>query len=388
MAAKTKEVLTIETELINKQEIFRMLVLAHCTKLPLLLVGKPGVGKTAIVMGYARAFLNMNIDTSDPVKVAAAEEEFVNRIFMIETDEGTKSSDIKGMADLEKLFKEDKFELYAPITQADVVIINEVDKASSAIRNSLLGIMNEKFLFTGKHKIPCKWQLFIATCNEIPKDELNSPFWDRFVLKSEVNRVTAGDLTRYFSRGGKKYKEQFKVNMPDVEEIDAISVSERKMDKFLDVAYTECTDRTLTFVPTLARAVSLIWEFSMDKSLVKVASIMLSQSMASKLQDKLTSSEVKALLSKIDMTYSINTSAGIDTHVQEIEKLITQFAQAGKLDEEEVTELETSLEFVISQHPIKQRGGEIEDMLKKALGSNPMLATTDQDKPPVYYKNI
>ena len=39
----TQEVRTIETSLINKEEVFKMLALAESTGLPLLLVGQPGV---------------------------------------------------------------------------------------------------------------------------------------------------------------------------------------------------------------------------------------------------------------------------------------------------------------------------------------------------------
>jgi len=61
--------------------------------------------------------------------------------------------------------------LWPLLASSDIVVINEVDKASSNVRNSLLGVMNEKFLFNGKSKIPCNWQLFVATCNEIPKED-------------------------------------------------------------------------------------------------------------------------------------------------------------------------------------------------------------------------
>ena len=65
------------------------------------------------------------------------------------------------MPDLGKLFTDNEYSLSTPIADAEIVIINEVDKASSAIRNAMLGVMNEKFLFNGKHKIPCKWKLFV-----------------------------------------------------------------------------------------------------------------------------------------------------------------------------------------------------------------------------------
>lgn len=191
----TQEVRTIDTSLINKEEVFKMLALAESTGLPCLLVGAPGVAKTKTIIEYAKAWLNRD------GKMSA--EDFANKIYILETDEGTKSSEIKGMPDLGKLFTDNKYELNTPIADAEIVIINEVDKASSGIRNAMLGVMNEKFLFNGKHKIPCKWKLFVATCNEIPKDEIGSPFWDRFMLKMTVNRVSAGELVKYFDKGAR-----------------------------------------------------------------------------------------------------------------------------------------------------------------------------------------
>jgi MoxR-like ATPase len=55
MADKTKSITTghvreIETGLINKEEVFKMLALAEATGLPTLLVGPPGVGMTKTVV--------------------------------------------------------------------------------------------------------------------------------------------------------------------------------------------------------------------------------------------------------------------------------------------------------------------------------------------------
>lgn len=370
---KTQEVLTINTSLINKKEVFRMLALAHSTGLPLLLVGAPGTGKTKVVLDYAKAWLMSGIDPSDKVAMKAAADGFMNKVFILETDEGTKASEVKGMPDLERLFTDNKYELATPIADAEIVIINEVDKASSAIRNSLLGVMNEKYLFNGKHKIPCKWKLMIATCNEIPKEEEGSPFWDRFILKMPVNRVSAGELVKYFEGGAKNYKETFDIGIPSKEEINSIQIATPKLEKYLEVGYTQCSDRTLTFVPTLAKAISFIWDESIDKSLVKVAGLMISNSAASELQNKLMNPEVKALLTKIEMIYTINDSAGIDAHLIEIETLLSGYTAQGKIDESQAMEIETSIQYVLENHPIKKKESEIESLLEDAL-TQPQVA--------------
>ena len=235
--SKLLETRTINSSLIDKEEVFKMLALAEATGLPLLLVGPPGVAKTKTIIEYAKAWLNKD------GKMTA--QDFANKMYILETDEGTKASEIKGVPDLGRLFTENKYELNTPIADAEIVIINEVDKASSGIRNAMLGVMNEKFLFNGKQKTPCKWKLFVATCNEIPKEEQGSPFWDRFMLKMTVGRVSAGEMVKYFDKGAKNYKEKFNIGIPNKAEIDSVEIITNKLEKYLEVGYQNYADNPL-----------------------------------------------------------------------------------------------------------------------------------------------
>lgn len=357
----TQEVRQIETSLINKEEVFKMLALAEATGLPLLLVGEPGVAKTKTIIEYAKAWLNKD------GKMTA--EDFANKMYILETDEGTKASEIKGMPDLQTLFTENKYELNTPIADADIVIINEVDKASSAIRNAMLGVMNEKFLFNGKHKIPCKWKLFIATCNEIPKDEVDSPFWDRFMLKMTVNRVSAGEMAKYYEKGARNYREKFAIGVPNKAEIDSVEIPVKKLEKYLEVGYTKSSDRTLTFVPGLAKAVSYIWDISVDKALVKTAQIMIDQNAASNLQNKLMSAEVKAVMNKVEMLHSYSTNEQLELAVAEVESLINAYTTRGVLDQGQVEEIELSMQYIIQNHPARKEYQSSEDFDNMLDGS-------------------
>jgi len=358
--AKAADTRIIDSSLINKEEVFKMIALAEATQLPLLLVGKPGTAKTKTVIEYSKAWLQKDGST-------VTNQDFMNKLYILETDEGTKSSEVKGMPDLQVLFTENKYEITAPISTADIVVVNEVDKASSNVRNSLLGVMNEKFLFNGKYKMPCKWKLFVATCNEIPKDELNSPFWDRFILKMNVSRVSAGEMSKYYAAGAKNYSEKVEFGVPNKAEIDSITIPSSKLEKFLEVGYNHLSDRTLTFVPTLARAVSFIWNISIDKALVKVASIMISNAAASDLQSRLYSQEVKNVLTKIETLQSYNSEETLNQALVEIEGLIAGYASQGKIDQVQVEEIEIALSYVLENHPYKDTSKDTEEQLAEMV---------------------
>jgi MoxR-like ATPase len=343
-----------------------MLALAEATGLPCLLIGQPGVAKTKTVLEYAKAWLNRDGKMTP--------QDFANKIYILETDEGTKASEIKGMPDLDKLFTENKYELNAPIADAEIIIINEVDKASSAIRNAMLGVMNEKFLFNGKHKVPCKWKLFIATCNEIPKDEKDSPFWDRFMLKQTVTRVSAGEMVKYYNKGARNYKEKFTLGIPNTSEIESLEVPVNKLEKYLEVGYQHSSDRTLTFVPKLTKAVSYIWDISIDKALVKTAQIMIGQAAGSELQNKLMSAEVKAVMSKVEMLQSYTTNEQLELAIAEIESLINTYTSRGIMDVTQVEEIELSMQYILANHPARKNqdsSAQFEEMMSNAQVSNP-----------------
>ena len=84
----------IKTNLTKKTELFNVLALAKSIELPILLIGDPGVAKTAAVMDFAKA-----------VNGGDLEDE---QVFMLETDEGTRSSAIKGNVDIEALTTRNK----------------------------------------------------------------------------------------------------------------------------------------------------------------------------------------------------------------------------------------------------------------------------------------
>lgn len=275
----------INTNLMKKLETFKVMALGEALRTPILLIGPPGVAKTAAVIDYAKASLG-KLSGSD--------------LFLLETDEGTKSNAIKGNVDLEALTTENKYKVDSPVTKAKVVVVNEIDKASASLRNSLLGIMNERVLFNGKEKVPCKWTNFIATCNEIPEDEADSPFWDRFLITHDVKRLSPSDMMKYYAKGGKTFRQNHNITLPEQSDIDAITLDMSRLKTVLDMCHKDLSDRALSFLPTLIKNVMCVWSYDESRAMVKTVELLVGKSAAKDVAKNLVPSQVRAVYDRID----------------------------------------------------------------------------------------
>lgn len=253
---------TIKTNLLAKDELFRMLAVAEAIKMPILLLGEPGVGKTQALLDYASAMFD-----HDKVQVRA-------KSFIIETDEGTRTSQISGRVDMKKLLEDKEYVIDAPIADAEYILINEVDKGSSGIRNTLLSVMREKALFYGGEIKKCHWKLFAASCNEIPEDEKDSPFWDRFVAVHKVERIGADKINDMW-RGlyDQKGKSLLKINVPQVQDFASCKVNEGLLNKFVEIIYENVSDRTLAHIPKLVKGIKLVFKCPDAQAIMKAATM-------------------------------------------------------------------------------------------------------------------
>lgn len=328
----------IDTSLMGKEEVFKMLALAEAARLPVLFVGPPGVAKTNTVLDYAAA--GYKLDTPE------GKEQYENDVYILETDEGTKSSEIKGRLNMREFIQNHEFVLNTPAATAKYVVINEIDKASGGMRNSFLGMMNERYVYNGENKIPCKWELFVATCNEIPKEEVDSPFWDRFILKYTVNRMTMDQLTQYFKNGDKKFNSKFDLYIPTEEEISNIIIPNYKLSSFLDVAYKNLSDRTLSYVPRLTKIVSLVFGVGINSALIKTAEILIGPAASQTLSKKLITPEMKTIYDKMDLIPGIKDKEHYVNVMDEIGLIISNFRKSNKITDEQIEELQAALKEI------------------------------------------
>jgi hypothetical protein len=314
----------IKTKLVGKDELFKVIALGEATRMPILFVGEPGVAKTQTLIDYAAAMSGYD-------KEKARKETFV-----LELDEGTKSSEIKGRVNMKELLVNKDYKIDAPIADARYVLINEVDKGSSAVRNTMLSVMREKALFLGSEIRQCKWQLFAGSCNVIPDDELENPFWDRFLITYTVDRIKSTDMwNKVWGKPGKQY--EIPINIPDNSEIDAESLDSKMMIIFGKEIQKEVSDRTMVAVPVITKAVKLIWGLPDAEAIMKACELVCPQKaqvLSSKLEDPAIVSiktKIKDISSITEPDLLVQSINGIESEISQLKSNPSYKGQADQL---------------------------------------------------------
>lgn len=161
----------LEKPFVGRYEEAKLIALALLTREHAILIGEPGTAKSAMIRRAAQL-------------VGA-------RFFSYLMTKFTEPSELFGPLDINAL-KEGR---YVRITkgklpEADIVFLDEIFKASSAILNALLSILNERVFFDGYTEIVVPlWSLFSAT-NEVPEDPELEALYDRILLRQYVRPLS------------------------------------------------------------------------------------------------------------------------------------------------------------------------------------------------------
>lgn len=77
------------------------------------------------------------------------------------------------------------------LPEAEIVFLDEVFKASSAILNALLTVMNERRFHTGSGVVQVPLRSMLAASNELPDEDELAALYDRFLLRFTVGYIEA-----------------------------------------------------------------------------------------------------------------------------------------------------------------------------------------------------
>ncbi|MBI1494373.1 AAA family ATPase [Halocynthiibacter styelae] len=169
-------------QLVERRVLFELVVLGIITKEHVLFIGPPGTGKSAAVKSAARQFSGTYF------------EYLIGRF--------TEPGELFGALDLAAL----KDGQVRPVVQnmlpeANIAFLDEIFLGSTAILNSLLGVLNERVYKRGTFE--CKVPLWscVAASNALPEDPMLQAFADRFLLTSFVEPVSEENLNALLSAG-------------------------------------------------------------------------------------------------------------------------------------------------------------------------------------------
>lgn len=152
------------TGLVGREQLAELIMLAAVAQEHLLVIGPPGTAKSAVVRRVAQSL--------------------GGRYFEYLLGRYTEPSEIFGTVDLRRL-REGTVETDTTgmLPQADVAFLDEVFLGSTAILNSLLGVLNERRFRRGHTDVACPIRVCVGAANALPADESLSAFADRFMLR-------------------------------------------------------------------------------------------------------------------------------------------------------------------------------------------------------------
>jgi len=209
-AARVREAVHSATVgLVGRDQLAELMVLAAIAEEHLLIVGPPGTAKSAVVR-----------------RVAAA---LGGRYFEYLLGRFTEPSELFGPVDLRKL-REGLVEtdVAGMLPEAEVAFLDEVFLGSTAILNTLLGVLNERRFRRGHTDVACPLRICVGAANALPEDESLAAFADRFLLHLFVDAVPDHQLEALLAGGWQAERAEV-VHAADLADLDMLARQVRQV---------------------------------------------------------------------------------------------------------------------------------------------------------------
>jgi len=200
--------------LIGRETLAELIVLAAVAQEHLLVIGPPGTAKSAVVRRVAQSLGGQYF------------EYMLGRF--------TEPSELFGAVDIKKL-REGTVEtnVTGMLPEAEVAFLDEVFLGSTAILNTLLGVLNERRFRRGHTDVTCPLRVCVGASNALPDDESLAAFADRFLIHAFVSPVEdallesllqggwQSDFVKLASEGGIAHLDVLARQLPTVDMVTA-----------------------------------------------------------------------------------------------------------------------------------------------------------------------
>ncbi|MEL6109736.1 MAG: AAA family ATPase [Planctomycetota bacterium] len=182
---RTQVLEPIKHSLVGKDEIVELLGVALVAGENLFLLGPPGTAKSALVLELAARLRGRSFDY------------LLTRF--------TEPSELFGPFDLRRLRDGDLVtNTEGMLPEADVVFLDELMNANSAILNSLLLALNERVFRRGRQTEPLPMLFAVGASNQLPADDALAALFDRFLIRVVCENVRDDHLDAVLDAGWRR----------------------------------------------------------------------------------------------------------------------------------------------------------------------------------------
>ena len=193
--------------LVERAALVQTIALAAVAREHLLVVGPPGTAKSEAVRRIARSIRG--------------------RYFEYLLGRFTEPSEIFGPVDLRRLRQGVvETETAGMLPEAEIAFLDEVFLGSTAILNTLLGILNERVFRRGHTEMPCPLRLCVGASNALPDDPALAAFADRFLVRVFIDPIPDPRLEELLE-GGWLLEQAVSTPRATVADIDLLSDAAR-----------------------------------------------------------------------------------------------------------------------------------------------------------------
>ncbi|MDF7670692.1 AAA family ATPase [Orbaceae bacterium ESL0721] len=199
--------------LVGREQLAELIILSIIAKEHLLVIGPPGTAKSAVVRRMAKA-------------VQGDYFEYLLGRF-------TEPTELFGAVDLKQL-REGQVEIDTTgmLPEADIAFLDEVFLGSTAILNTLLGILNERVFRKGHTQINTPLKVCIAASNSLPEDEALDAFADRFLIHLFIDSIEDHAIEDLLKGGWQS--EHLNLDMQEITLDEIVALGDQLTDVDLD----------------------------------------------------------------------------------------------------------------------------------------------------------
>ncbi|QDE93471.1 AAA family ATPase [Myxococcus xanthus] len=196
--------------LVEREAMVELVALSAVAGEHLLVIGPPGTAKSEAVRRTARV-------------LGGSYFEYLLGRF-------TEPSELFGPVDLRKLREGIvETETQGMLPEAEVAFLDEVFLGSTAILNTLLGLLNERTFRRGHTRMRCPLRVCVGASNALPEDESLAAFADRFLARIFVEPVPDPRLEELLAGGASLWGDA-DAHVTSLESLDVVAQAAREAD--------------------------------------------------------------------------------------------------------------------------------------------------------------